>query len=199
MSGYPLIPWIGVMAAGYAFGSFLLLEAARRRRRLILLGVSMVALFVVLRALNVYGDPNPWKGQRDGLFTVLSFLNCLKYPPSLLFLLMTLGPAIALLGLLDRPLGAWSRPLLVLGRVPLFFYLLQWPLIHGGAIALARAIGQPYQWLMSDGPFQPPPGYGYPLWSTYVMWAVVLLVLFPACAWFAGVKKRYWWGWLSYL
>ena len=137
--GYPLVPWIGVMAAGYAFGELLLREPERRRRTLFLLGLGLMAAFVVLRALNVYGDPRPWSVQGSPLFTALSFLNCTKYPPSFLFLLMTLGPAIAALAIFDRSPGSLGRSLVTFGRVPLFFYLLQWPVVHGLAVAVAAA------------------------------------------------------------
>jgi len=196
---YPLIPWVGVMAVGYAFGALLRLEPLKRRRVLLSLGLATTLAFVALRATNLYGDPRPWASQASPLFTLMSFLNCQKYPPSLLYLLMTLGPAIALLALLDRPVGPLARPLLILGRVPLFFYLLQWPALHGLAVAVAVANRQPYGWLLGGGPFGAPSGYGYDLPFTYLMWAVTLVLLYPACRWFADLKRRRADVWLSYL
>src|SRR5262249_51795957 len=136
-AAYPLVPWMGVMAAGYGFGSLLMLEPGRRRKWLFGLGAGLTALFVVVRGINVYGDPDPWSVQRDGLFTLFSFLNCHKYPPSLCYLLMTLGPALLVLGWLDRGTPGWLRPVLVFGRVPLFYYMLHLPLIHGTAVLFA--------------------------------------------------------------
>jgi uncharacterized membrane protein len=198
---YPLVPWIGVMAAGYAFGPLLRLKPERRRRVLLGLGLALTAAFVAIRATNLYGDPQPWSVQKDALFTVLSFLNCSKYPPSLLFLLMTLGPAIAALALFDRATGASAvgRLLVTLGRVPLFFFVLQWYVIHGLTVAVAFARGQPTGWLFADAfPLVPPPGCVYGLPFVYLMWAVALLLLYPPCRWFAAQKARRPGSWLSY-
>ena len=196
---YPLVPWVGVMAAGYGLGAVLRVEPGRRRTMLLTLGVSLTAAFIVLRATNLYGDPRPWSPQRDRLFTALSFLNCEKYPPSLLYLLMTLGPALIALALLDGGLGRAGRPLATFGRVPLFFYLLQWYLIHVLAIVMATARGEPYGWLLGQGPFGAPAGYGHGLAIVYATWAVCLLLLYPPCAWFAALKQRRHDRWLSYL
>ncbi|MDB5350764.1 MAG: hypothetical protein JWN86_2011 [Planctomycetota bacterium] len=189
---YPLIPWIGVMAAGFAFGSLLKIPRVSLRRGVLLsLGLTMTAAFVALRWSNLYGDPRPWTSQPRGPeFTILSFLNCQKYPPSLQFLLMTLGPAIAMLAVFDRGAGRIGRPLVTLGRVPLFFYLLQWYLIHILAIAVDWCTGQPYAWLLHNGPFNAPEGYGYSLPVVYGMWVATLLLLYPLCRWFSGVKSR---------
>ena len=196
--GYPLIPWIGVMASGYAFAPVLLLKPERRRRILLVLGAIMVVGFVVLRAMNRYGDPLPWKAQPSLVFTVMSFLNCQKYPPSLLFLLMTLGPAILALAWFDRGPGRFGRPLLTFGRVPLFYYLLQWPLAHGLAVAFEAIQGRPIGWLFGFPLTQPPSGYGYSLATTYLMWLVVVALLYYPCRWFADLKRRRRDTWLSY-
>ena len=200
---YPLIPWMGVMAAGYAFGAIVRNPNAEfRRAGLWNLGLAMIALFVFLRWLNVYGDPRPWTAQERGpVYTVLSFLNCQKYPPSLLYLLMTLGPAITLLAIFDwRGAGMLTKPLTTFGRVPLFYYLLQWPLIHLLAVGVNAGLGQPYKWLLGNGPFEAPANYGYSLPVVYLMWMATLLLIYAPCAWFAGLKKRHRDGWwLSYL
>jgi uncharacterized membrane protein len=197
---YPLIPWIGVMAAGYVFGPVLLLEERRRRTVLVGLGIGMTLAFIALRATNLYGDPNPWTPRPSPLFTVMSFVNCQKYPPSLLFLLMTLGPALLALAMFDRGVGPLGRPLVTLGRVPMFFYLLQWPVAHGLAVVVTALRGQPVGWMFGAGPGTPvPPDYGYSLPVVYLMWVVVLILLYPACAWFAALKRRRRDAWLSYL
>jgi uncharacterized membrane protein len=196
---YPLIPWIGVMACGYALGPVFACAPERRRRILAALGLGLTAAFLVLRYANRYGDPQPWSVQKDSTFTALSFLNCNKYPPSLLYLLMTLGPALVFLSVAEHFRGAWTKPLLTFGRVPLFFFVLQWPLLHAGSIAVAWAVGQPYVWLIGQGPFSAPPGFGHDLPFTYAAWALALVLLYPPCAWFADLKRRRRDVWLSYL
>jgi uncharacterized membrane protein len=201
-TGYCLIPWMGVMAAGYGFG--LLLQRPRDQRRLavFLLGAVLTLSFLFLRAWNHYGDPRPWEVQANPLWTVLSFLNCTKYPASLLYLLMTLGPAIAALAIFDRPLGALGRRIVVFGRVPFFFYLLHIPLIHGGAV-LCDWLRFGWSPLSHNGPwFRPediPANYGVGLPIVYLVWIAVVLVLYPPCRWFAGVKQRRRAAWLSYI
>jgi uncharacterized membrane protein len=195
---YPLIPWIGVMAAGYAFGTLLLRPEQERRRALLRLGVGLTLAFLALRAVNVYGDPAPWAAQETAGRTVLSFLNTTKYPPSLLFLLMTLGPAIALLPLFERLTGPVARAVTVFGRVSLFFYVIHLYLIHAlaltvGVIAGFDARSFLHVWLRN------PEGWGYGLPVVYLVWAGVVVALYPACRWFAGVKARRREAWLSYL
>ncbi len=197
VAGYPLIPWIGVMAVGYSFGSWLVREG------LFGLGGVLTALFILLRAINVYGDSDRWSPQKNALFTVFSFLNCHKYPPSLLYLLMTLGPAIMVLALLDRGTPRWLKPVLVFGRVPLFYYLLHIPLIHGLAVLFAYVRYGHAEWFFANppaaGPPQIPAGYGYSLPIVYLIWVGVVAALYPVCQWFAEVKRRRREVWLSYL
>ena len=195
---YPLVPWIGVMAAGYVFGAVFLLNRPRRRTTMLGLGASLILLFVALRATNFYGDPHPWSPRQDALFTVLSFLNCQKYPPSLLYLLMTLGPALLALPVFEHSLGRLGRPLLMFGRVPLFFYLLQWYAAHLLAVVVNAALGRPASWLLGGAPWNAPQGYGYSLGVVYLMWIVVLVLLYPPCRWFAALKRRRCDAWLSY-
>ena len=199
---YPLIPWIGVMACGYALGGILRQERAERRRILLLLGGAATLAFIIIRATNLYGDPSKWAVQKDALFTVLSFVNCTKYPPSLLFLLMTLGPSLITLALFDRDAGRLAKPILVIGRVPLFFYLLHLPLIHGMAVLFAY-LRHGYAGGIWDGPaFGPPasfpPGYGYGLLGVYGFWILAVVLLYPLCRWWANLKQRRRDGWLSY-
>ena len=197
---YPLVPWIGVMAVGYAMGPLFLRPLPERDRGLLRLGLSLTAACVVLRLTNLYGDPSPWTRQTDPARTILSFLNTTKYPPSLLFLLMTLGPALAAIPLLDRASGSLAEVLRTFGRVPLFFWLLHVPLIHLVALALSlAAYGHVIPWLTGNPPTRLPDGYGYGLAVVYAVTAGVLVVLHPLCRWFAEVKRRRREAWLSYL
>ncbi|HEX8748910.1 MAG TPA: heparan-alpha-glucosaminide N-acetyltransferase domain-containing protein [Pyrinomonadaceae bacterium] len=198
---YPLIPWIGVMAAGYSFGQIFKLEAEKRRRVLLCLGLALTLLFVVIRAENLYGDPRPWRGQENPLWTFFSFINCQKYPPSLLFLLMTLGPAIASLAFFERvnlKPRAWARAFIVFGRVPLFYYVLHLFVIHGLAVAVAFIqYGPKLREAFQTG--RPPEDYGYALPVVYLVWVGIILALYPICRWFANVKRRRKEAWLSYI
>jgi uncharacterized membrane protein len=200
---YPLVPWIGVMAAGYGFGQVFLLERERRRRLLLRLGIILTLAFVALRALNSYGDPHPWSIEKNALYTLLSFINCEKYPPSLLFLLMTLGPAMIALSLFERfnqsrRVPPLLQPLIIFGRVPLFYYILHIPLIHALAIVFAMVkYGPAVSELFKGG--KPPDDYGYSLPVVYLIWIGVVLTLYPVCRWFANVKRRRRDAWLSYL
>jgi hypothetical protein len=157
-----------------------------------------------LRAINVYGDPNRWKVQASAGFTVLSFLNTTKYPPSLLFLLMTLGPAMLCLWALDGRTTRVLRPVLTIGRVPMFYFALHIPLIHALAVLVCYARYGQVHWMfespsLAPFPFTDPPGWGFALPTTYLIWAVVVLALYPLCRWFAGLKQRRSDPWLSYL
>jgi uncharacterized membrane protein len=199
---YPLIPWVAVLTAGYCFGVVYQWEPERRRRFLIRLGVAMLAGFVLLRALNVYGDPSRWRGQKNAWFTVLSFLNVSKYPPSLLFLLLTLGVAILALPWLEQRHGFLARIMITFGRVPLLFYLGQWFSAHGLAVLAGYLVGQPVGWLfgtMLEQPRPNPGNLGFSLWVVYVFWLIGLLLLYPVCRWFAALKQRRRDWWLSYL
>jgi uncharacterized membrane protein len=195
---YPLIPWIGVMAAGYGFGALLVRDETQRRRLLWTLGLGATLGFVGLRALNRYGDPSPWSPQASATFTVLSFLDTTKYPPSLLFLLMTLGPAITLLPLLERARGPVARFFIVFGRVPLFYYVLHLYLIHALAVVVALlAQGDARALFTIFAAFPADFGFGLPV--VYLVWVVVVAALYLPSRWFAGVKQRRRDVWLSYL
>jgi uncharacterized membrane protein len=203
ITAYSLLPWLGVLTTGYAFGAIFLLDRPVRRKQLLGLGLALTLLFVGFRWANNFGDPQPWFIPKDPSFTVLSFLNCTKYPPSLLFVLMTLGPSITALALFDREWSPLGKFFIVFGRVPLFYYLLHIPLIHGLMVAVdyARYGQSPYS---NEGPWslqidKVPPDYGVDLLTVYLIWIGVVLFLFPLCWWFAGVKQRRRDGWLSYL
>lgn len=207
---YVLIPWVGVMACGFAFGALLL--RPDRRKQVLRLGIAIMTLFLVLRGLNLYGNGyagypfsvGHWSQQPSLSLTVISFLNTEKYPPSLDYLLMTLGPALIFLGLLDgikaeRGLG---RMFLVYGRVPLFYYVIHIYLIHVIAIAAAIAMRQPAAWLWHGGIFlqRAPANYGHGLPFIYAIWILVVASLYLPCRWFMEFKARHRdWNWLSYL
>jgi len=205
LTAYPLVPWVAVMAAGYCFGPVFLWEPARRQRLLVRLGLCLSLAFVVLRALNIYGDPFRWSAQHSTLFTVLSFLNCSKYPPSLLFLLMTLGPALVAMAWLDRKQLSAANPVIVFGRVPFFFFAVHLALIHVLAILLGLIRYGKTSFLLLPAPSMGsmrnlfPPDYGYSLWVVYAVWIAVIVMLYPLCRWFAGLKQRRRDWWLSYL
>lgn len=204
LSGYPLVPWIFVMAMGFCFGRIVQLDAAERRRWMTRIGLALTIAFLVLRGLNVYGDPTKWSAQVPGT-VVLSFLRCIKYPPSLDFLLMTLGPALLIMSWLDRIQSKKTNPLIVFGRVPLFYFLGHFILIHALANVFAWIrYGKP-AFLLNPLPSLPgaggllPPGYGYDLWVVYGVWASVVIAMYPVCLWFAKLKERNRSTWLSYL
>lgn len=199
---YPLIPWIGVMAVGFGFGQWMDDSRWRTPSRLMMLGFGLMAAFIVLRFSNVYGDPKPWQAYDDAIFTVLSFINCHKYPPSLLYLLMTLGTAIVVLALLERRSTPGFAALQLFGRTPLFYYLLHLYLIHGLAVLLAAITNGPVSAIIGGGIWSPelPKDYGYSLPVVYAIWLLVVLMLYPACLGFERLKHaKPHWRWLNYL
>jgi uncharacterized membrane protein len=196
IAGYPLIPWVGVMAVGYGFGALLQRDPLERKWVVMVLGICVTVAFVVLRGTNLYGDPKPWSVEADPALRVCSFLNCHKYPPSLCYLLMTLGPALMLLAALDREPGWVGKFFITFGRVPLFFYMVHLPLIIGLAAvyAIARYGSDALLWT----PATLPKEIG-DLPTVYAAWIVVVGLLFPLCWWYAGFKQRHRSVWLSYL
>lgn len=197
---YPVLPWLGVMAFGYGVGRVFLKPEAQRRRTLLVLGLSMLAAFVIVRATNLYGDPVPWSVQKNAVWTLMSFLNVSKYPPSLLYVLMTLGPAFLLLWLFERVRGPLAEGLLTFGRVPLFFYVLHIYLLHGAAMLVSVVQGYPVsasiQTITRPGPLK---GFGFTLPVVYLVWIAALVILYPLCRWFGALKRRRRDWWLSYL
>jgi uncharacterized membrane protein len=202
---YSLIPWIGVMAAGYAFGSILAMEPQRRNKLCLAIGLGAIGLFLVLRGFNLYGDPRPWHAAvanpdgRPPMPAFLSFLNTTKYPASLDFLLMTLGPVIALIPLAERARGAAANAVALFGRVPLFYYVLHIPLIHLLAVFVSVVrTGSVNPWLFTNHPMgnpPPPDGYTWSLGLLYAVWAAAIVTLYFACRWYADLKSRRndWW------
>lgn len=202
---YPLVPWVAVMSAGYCFGQVFSWQVDRRRSLLLPFGLGLSAAFIVLRALNVYGDPVPWAAQSSRLFTLLSFLNTTKYPPSLLFLLMTLGPAMLAMIWLDRRQFFTNNPVLVFGRVPFFFFVVHFAVAHAIAIVLGFLRYGWTNFLLIPAPSMGsmrskfPANYGYDFLVVYAVWIAVVVMMYPLCRWFAGVKQRRRDWWLSYL
>jgi uncharacterized membrane protein len=207
LAPYTILPWVGVMGAGFCFGQVFLLEPEKRRKIMLRFGTVLTLAFIVLRAINHYADPAPWSHQKSAIFTVLSFLNCTKYPGSLDFLLMTLGPALLLLVYFERIPFKATNPLIIFGRVPMFYFVMHFYLIHLLVVAAAflrygssaaKFIFNPVP-TMGGPPDQFPANFGYSLWTVYGVWILTVALLYPVCRWFANIKatRRDWW--LSYL
>ena len=187
---YPLVPWIGVMASGYLLGPVMQLDQGQRQRILLALGAAITVGFLILRVTNVYGDPTPWTPQGTCVSTILSFLNCEKYPPSLLYLMMTLGPALILLALFEQLRGALASFLATFGRVPFFYYVVHIYLIH--ALAVATAFGL-------TGVLTTTPEVNFNLAGVYIVWLMVVVLLYPICRCFSELKESssgWWWAYL---
>ena len=207
MVKYPVLPWIGIIAVGYYFGSLYRsgFNEEERKGRLIIMGAGAIALFVFLRALNIYGDPAPWSIQKSPMYSFMSFLNVTKYPPSLLYTLITLGPALFFLALSEKPLNSFTEKVSVFGRVPMFYYLAHRLLIHLFAVVGAAVSG--YKWtdmvMLTTSVYRMPElkGYGFNLFITYLVWIGLIFFLYPFCKWFDRYKRTHqqkqWW--LSYL
>ncbi len=199
LAGYPLIPWIGVMAFGYAIGSIFTQEMEKRHKDLIKIGAGAIVLFIVLRALNIYGDPGPWSVQDRGLaFTIMSFLNTEKYPPSLLFLLMTLGPSILLMPWMDKMTGKVGDFLQVYGKTPFLFYVLHLPLVHISSYILY------YLYYTTDeSSFRSHSSwaatYEPSMLRWYLMTAFFVLLFYYPCKWFGEYRRTHNQWWLSYI
>ena len=203
---YPAIPWIGIMAVGYSTGSLFTRAYDTEERRSILLSVGLIttALFLILRFINIYGDFSHWSVQNNVAFTFLSFLNVTKYPPSLLYVLMTIGPALIVLALTEKPLKDLAKRITVLGRVAMFYYLLHIFLIH--LFALVAAVLSGYKWsdmILTTMIYRTPAlkGYGFNLLTVYLVWIALIFILYPVCKWFDHYKRTHRAGqwWLSYI
>lgn len=196
---YPILPWFGIMLLGYGMGSVFTLATADRRRMLTILGLSMIAAFTALRALQIYGDSKPWEPHPELWKTIGDFIDVQKYPPSLQYVLITLGIALVLLPLLERLKGPVADFLLAFGRAPLFAYVLHLWLAHLLAMAVGVAMGLPVEGFYNPLFMGPPEGWGFNLVGTYGFWLLILAVLYPPTRWFAGVKARRRDWWLGYL
>ncbi|MBL8003348.1 MAG: DUF1624 domain-containing protein [Flavobacteriales bacterium] len=201
---YPVLPWIGTMALGYALGTLFTPEVApvHRQRTLLWLGAAAIGLFIVLRGWNIYGDLVPWSDQPTTAYDLFAILNTTKYPPSLLYLCMTLGPALLFLAWADGKELRWGPPFIVYGRVPFFYYMLHIYLIHALATVAMLLQGQPFHETVLDAALDPEDyaDNGFPLWVVYAVWIAVVLALYLPCRWFGRYRaahKDTWW--LSYL
>ena len=202
---YPIVPWFAVMALGYCFGFMFHkgFDPEKRKKMLLRLGLVCIALFLVIRGINVYGDPVPWSVQKDAVFTFLSFINVSKYPPSLLYLLITIGPTFIVLLLLEGFKSKGTDFLLVFGRVPFFYYILHVFVIHSAALLTLVALGEDWRlMIITPESFMTDKmaNYGYSLGVVYLVWILVVAFLYPLSKRYMTYKlknKEKWW--LSYL
>lgn len=195
---YPIIPWVGVMAAGYAFGTLFKQAPDKRRALFIRIGLGAVLLFLILRGFNIYGDPFPWQHQVVWWKNILAVIRVQKYPPSLDYLLITLGIGITALGLLEKTDNRVSRFFVVFGRVPLFYYILHIYLVHGSQIIGALASGITKEQLARQAPGVPSP-FGFSLPVVYLVWIAIIVILYFPCRWYMKYKLSHKHWWLSYL
>ena len=197
---YPLIPWIGVMAAGYAFGNLFQFEPVIRKRLFIRIGVACLALFFILRFFNIYGDPYPWQHQDTLLKSILAFIKCNKYPPSLLYILMTLGTATLALSFLENVNSKFTEIFKVYGKVPLFFYVIHIYIVHCLQLTVAYFAGFSLKSMIAfPPPVSFPVSWGYSLPVIYIIWLSIVIALYLPCRWFMKVKQTRKNWWLSYL
>jgi uncharacterized membrane protein len=199
---YPPIPWLGIMLTGFACGKFFDRAAGKRGRLFLKVGLASLLLFIVIRFINMYGDPLPWSPQKTGLFTFLSFMNVAKYPPSLQFCLITLGIMFLMLAFTERAKDKLWQRVAVYGKVPLFYFLLHFLLIH--VVMLALMFLQGFSWAQMDfasGTFGRPKGIqsGVALWSVYVIWIGIVVLLYKPCLWFGKYKSEHTQWWLKYM
>jgi uncharacterized membrane protein len=202
---YPFLPWLGILLLGYCMGEWYRkgFDPALRQKLLVRAGIAALAVFLILRYFNLYGDPSPWSPQKDALYSFLSFINVTKYPASLLYVLVTLGPVLLLLAALERINTSALRPFGIVGRVPLFYYVLHFYLLHLGALTLfmirtGKGLGD-IDFHFSAGFGGLPQGDGYPLIGAYIAWITVVLILYPLCNWYNNYKSTHKSWWLSYL
>ena len=202
---YAGIPWLGVMMLGYCFGTIYQSDFGEKRRRRLLniMGLGLLLLFVSLRSFNIYGDPHHWSGEKNVLFSFLSFINLTKYPPSLLYLCITIGPALLFLANFENVNNKFTQAVSVFGRVPFFYYVLHLYLLHGIEVVTYFWRGHSFaEGVASNGKnvfLFSKPGEGFPLWGVYVVWILVVLALYPLCKWFNDYKNRHRVWWMSYL
>jgi uncharacterized membrane protein len=198
---YPPIPWLGIMLVGFACGKLFELQAAKRKNLFIKIGLSALLLFAVIRFINIYGDSVPWSAQKNSLYTFLSFMNVTKYPPSLLFCLITLGIMFLMLAVAEQTNNTVTKIFNVYGKVPLFYFVVHFYLIHLIMIGLMLLQGFHWQQLDFSGTFGRPKSVtsGVGLSYIYLIWIAVVIVLYYPCLWFGKYKAEHKQWWISYL
>ncbi|MGZ3914952.1 MAG: DUF1624 domain-containing protein [Flavisolibacter sp.] len=190
--GYPPIPWLGIMLAGFAFGSFLRMGLLQRRPLILKIGLASIGMFLVLRTINIYGDPFPWMGQKNGLFTFLSFINVTKYPPSLEFCLLFLGMMLLILYALGEVKNKWTDAIAVYGKVPLFYFVVHWYIIHPLVFVMVYLQGFKTSDMIFGFNFgRPKSGSGLPLWAVYLVWILIVVVMYPLCRSYGRYKANH--------
>jgi uncharacterized membrane protein len=202
---YPFLSWLGIMLLGYGLGSWYAPEfnPEKRKKLLLFTGLGAIVLFIILRYFNIYGDPAPWRPQKNYLFSFMSFINTTKYPVSLLYTLMTLGPVLIVLSLMENLNSKNLKPLLVFGRVPLFYFILHFFIIHISALSLymitsGKSISEiDFHFPQTLGGLSA--GWGYSLAWTYFAWMMVVVATYPLCNWYNKYKSTHKDWWLSYL
>ena len=202
--GYPIIPWIGLMALGFVIGSLYTNYQTKDRIALLMkYGIYSILTFVLLRLTNFYGEPNPFTIQKNITFSIMALFNTTKYPPSLQYLLMTIGPALIILSVIEKYKNKVTDFFIVFGRVPLFYYFSHVLIIHSLAIILLFINNKDYSIMLNMTPFLPDQNqlmeYGYPLWVVYLVWFIVIIILYPLCYKYMNYKSNSKKWWLSYL
>jgi uncharacterized membrane protein len=186
---YPILPWMGILFAGYACGKIFILPGEVRKKKLRDLGLIALGLFILLRAINLYGDPSKWSMQKNAVYTFLSFINVSKYPPSLLYTLVMTGLLLIFLAYIEGRGNGFTRVVSVYGKVPMFYYLIHWNIIHLLMVAMVFLEGfRADQFIFGAFQFGRPPGSGISLWMVYLVWLAVVASLYPLCTWYGKYK-----------
>jgi uncharacterized membrane protein len=189
--GYPPVPWLGIMLVGFASGYFFSLEKRRQKSIFLKIGIASIGLFILLRFINIYGDPVPWSQQKSGLFTFLSFINLTKYPPSLDFCLLFLGTMFLLLSALHEVKNKWTDVMAVYGKVPLFYFLVHWYIIHPLVFVMVFLQGFKASEMVFGFNFgRPKSGSGLELWAIYLVWIAIVAAMYPLCKWYGRYKEN---------
>jgi uncharacterized membrane protein len=190
--GYPPIPWLPIMLVGFGAGPYFLFDEGKQRNILLKAGLIAIGSFIILRIVNIYGDPTPWVTQQTSLFTVLSFLNVTKYPPSLQFCLLFLGMMLVIIALVQNIRARWMSIVCVYGKVPLFYFLVHWYIIHPLVFVMVYLQGFSSSDMLFGTNFgRPKAGSGIELWAVYLVWAGLVLIMYPLCKWYGRYKEKH--------
>jgi uncharacterized membrane protein len=190
--GYPPVPWLGIMLVGFGAGGWFQLPKEKQKRLFLKVGVAAIAVFILLRIINIYGDPSPWAVQKSPLYTLLSFINVTKYPPSLLFCLLFLGIMFLILSLVQGIKNKWSGVVSVYGKTPLFYFLVHWYIIHPFVLIMVRLQGYKTSDMVFGSNFgRPKTGSGLQLWAVYLIWMSLVILMYPLCKWYGKYKANH--------